>query len=393
MKKLHNLLESQLKAYMGDLDSIPPEWHNFLEVVSKTYFECDVKAQIMEAACVTRQQAEEKLRASEARLRQITDSMLDLVSQTSRAGIYEWVSPSHKTILGYEPDNLLGKSIYEFVHSEDLDNVINAVNRAISTSSPGKLEFRYRHADGHYLWLECNGNLLFDANGHVIGAVFNGRDITERRKMEEQLKYLSLHDALTGLYNRTYFEEQMRLLEKNRRCQPVGIILCDIDGLKLVNDTLGHEAGDNLLTAAAQVLRSSFRQGDIIARIGGDEFAVLLPNNDRPNLARASRRIKEAVARYNQGEVRVPLSLSVGFAVAGDSGGLSEAFKEADNNMYREKLAHSQNTGNAIVRILMKALAARDTWDELGQCQEDPEIHSGEAGRTLELPKGALGAS
>ncbi|KJS16962.1 MAG: hypothetical protein VR69_07270 [Peptococcaceae bacterium BRH_c4b] len=187
-----------------------------------------------------------------------------------------------------------------------------------------------------------------------------GQDITERKLMEEKLKHLSLHDPLTGLYNRTYFEEEMQRLEGDRYA-PVGIVVCDVDGLKLVNDTLGHSKGDELLKVTAEIISKCFRKEDAISRIGGDEFAVILPKSSMSVVERAYRRVQQAVALYNTESLDIPLSLSVGFAVGGELyANLNDIFKEADNNMYREKLHRNQSTRSSIVQALMKALEVRD---------------------------------
>ncbi|MDK2821360.1 MAG: hypothetical protein PWP31_1325 [Clostridia bacterium] len=185
------------------------------------------------------------------------------------------------------------------------------------------------------------------------------RDITERKLMEKRLRYYYYHDTLTGIYNRAFFEEKMCELEKSQS-YPVGILVCDVDGLKLVNDTMGHSAGDKLLVDAAKIIKNSFRQSDFVARIGGDEFAVLL-NNTYQNLEKAYRRIKKAIQRYNLSNPELPISISVGFASTNNRYiKLSEVFKEADNNMYREKLFNGRSSRNAIVKSFKEMLDARD---------------------------------
>lgn len=209
-----------------------------------------------------------------------------------------------------------------------------------------------------YLWGKASP--LFDREGTLIGAIESIRDITERKQTEEQLKYLSLHDSHTGLYNRTFFEDGMRRAEDGR-FDPVSIIVCDLDGLKFVNDTLGHNTGDTVLAASAKVISSAFRESDIVARIGGDEFAILLSQSDERITEKACDRIRQTIDRYNAAGPEIPLSISIGFAVKSDtSESMSNLFKEADDSMYRDKLHRGHSARSAIVQTLLKALEARD---------------------------------
>ncbi|OPY62739.1 MAG: Cyclic di-GMP phosphodiesterase response regulator RpfG [Pelotomaculum sp. PtaU1.Bin065] len=215
---------------------------------------------------------------------------------------------------------------------------------------------------GAYIWGIVSP--LFDKEKQVVGAIETIRDITEQKQLEERLKHISLHDSLTGLHNRAYFEEEMRRVGGGRG-NTAGIIVCDVDGLKLVNDTLGHEAGDALLLTVANIIRSSFRESDVVARIGGDEFAAIIPDTKESTLAEACKRIKDAIARHNATNHELPLSISVGFAARSDQSiSINELFKEADNKMYREKLHQAQSTRSAVVQTLMKMLQVRDFMTE-----------------------------
>ncbi len=212
---------------------------------------------------------------------------------------------------------------------------------------------------GAYLW--GTASPLYDDKGNLIGAIESIRDMTDHKNTEEQLKYLSLYDSLTGLYNRSYFEQEMSRIENSRHTR-AGIIVCDLDNLKLVNDIMGHNAGDTMIVVAANVIRAAFREEDTVARIGGDEFAILLPDCDRTTVESAAKRIKNCIKRYNATNPKIPLSISIGFAARDSASKTSmrEIFKEADNNMYREKLYNPRNNHKAVVETLKKILEERD---------------------------------
>jgi len=142
-----------------------------------------------------RKRAEEALRASEARLRQIADNMLDVVSVVDMAGIHSYASPCIAKVLGYDPDSMVGKSVYDLVHPDDLQKVLGTIQQAIETRSGARIELRYRHADGHYLWLESMGSFLFDENGDPTGAILTSRDVTARRQRESELQAIALVSA------------------------------------------------------------------------------------------------------------------------------------------------------------------------------------------------------
>jgi len=209
-----------------------------------------------------------------------------------------------------------------------------------------------------HLWITASP--LIDKNGTAAGAIESIRDISERIKTEHELKYLSLHDQLTGLCNRTYFEAEIHRLDIGR-CMMVGIIIFDLDGLKVVNDTLGHATGDSLLRAAANVIKSIFRKEDMVARIGGDEFAAIVPHGGGSILEIITNRFQDALHKYNAQNPPIPLSISLGWAFRKEKEmPLKDVFEEADNNMYKEKLHHSQSTRSTIVQALMTTLNVRD---------------------------------
>ena len=173
-------------------------------------------------------------------------------------------------------------------------------------------------------------------------------DITARKKAEDYLRYLGTHDVLTGLYNRAFFEEERSRLQRSRR-SPVCVLATDVDGLKRINDTQGHAAGDDLLRRVGEVLRSSFRAEDAVARIGGDEFAVLLPETDAESARQAIDRIHKMVELNNAFYSGQPMVLSIGFAIGQQGDDLEAVQRQADDRMYQEKSRHKSERQQALL--------------------------------------------
>jgi diguanylate cyclase (GGDEF)-like protein len=162
-------------------------------------------------------------------------------------------------------------------------------------------------------------------------------NLSDHKEIEAQLRYISFHDPLTKLFNRAYFEEEMKRLESGRY-DPVGVISCDVDGLKVVNDILGHSAGDTLLIAVGSIIRRCFRDSDVVARIGGDEFVVLLPVSNEEIVKCAIERLEHAQQNYNENFPFSPVSISLGWSIRDNAqSSLSQAYKDADYMMYQFK--------------------------------------------------------
>lgn len=199
----------------------------------------------------------------------------------------------------------------------------------------------------------------------LLGNKFNNMVITiqrlieERKRAEGQLEYTAVHDSLTKAYNRVYFEREIQRFEKD--CSNAGIILCDIDGLKIVNNTLGYEKGDELLKGVASLIEESVPERAVLCRIGGDEFAVLIEDSRDMDLEDICSKVKKKFREYDKSGISFALSVSTGFAKRiSHSTSMKKLFKEADNYMYKEKLHSSHSVCSAIVKTLSKALEARD---------------------------------
>lgn len=329
--------------------------------------------------------------ASEQRLRHITDNLLDIVCEIDANGTILYTSQSTIGVLGYTPDELLGRSAYDLVHPDDLPmlhQAIQNIHDAHKRHHHGRAEFRCRNAQGTYFWAEAATNTMFNEQGGLRQIILAVRNISARKALEEKLTFMSWHDSLTGLYNRGYWQRQLNELEV-AKTNPVGLLLCDVDGLKLVNDTMGHDAGDRMLIRLAEILTALCDDSDIVARIGGDEFAILLPDSDRERVLALSQTAKQNIDDYNANNQALPLSVSVGIAVRVDpEEPLAAMVKRADDRMYREKLNRSHSVRHSLVQALTLALEARDFGTE-GHTQRVQQLAVQLAG-TLGMPGPSL---
>ncbi|NPV90090.1 MAG: diguanylate cyclase [Firmicutes bacterium] len=307
-----------------------------------------------------RKRAEEALRRSEALYRAVVEDQIELICRFRPDFTLTFVNEAVCRFIGLPRDELVGKNLLLLVPV----NIRDELARDLASMGRGKpiciREDLYMSPEGNARWLQWRNRAILNDQGELVEYQSVGWDITDRRRMEERLRSLGLRDALTGLHNRAYFEDTVRRVEEGRY-RRAGILVCDLDGLKLVNDTMGHLAGDQLLNATAEIIKKCFRGDDVVTRIGGDEFAVIIPGCDRNALERGYRRVVKAVDQYNQKNPDLPLSISIGYSLMEKPNKpLPEAFREADDNMYREKLHHSRSARSVIVRTLMRALEERD---------------------------------
>jgi diguanylate cyclase (GGDEF)-like protein/PAS domain S-box-containing protein len=280
---------------------------------------------------------------SEEKLRRVTDSTLDLICEINGRGEFIYNNSAYKNILGYSLSELAGDSVYRRIHPEDVAGVRAAIQGSLTARSTGRMEFRHRHKDGQYLWMEVIGNPLFDQNGKYTGAILTMREVTERKLAEEQIRYQAYYDQLTGLPNRNLFYDRflIALAQAKRNEQMLAVMFLDLDGFKLVNDTYGHDVGDFLLQAAASRLRGCVRAGDTVARVGGDEFTIILEGIQQA--ADASTVAKKIITTLEEpflllsgNELRV--TTSIGISIYPHSGEEMESLvKNADSAMYKAK--------------------------------------------------------
>lgn len=237
------------------------------------------------------------------------------------------------------------------------EDALRWIHRTVQ-EGPQRFEWLNAHRDGSFYWQEV---LLTNVHLHGVERVLaSTMDITLKKQYEDQLKYLSLHDQLTGLFNRSYYENEISRLEVSRD-YPITIIMADVDGLKLINDTMGHDRGDDLLRACAGVLRGSLRPSDVVARVGGDEFAVILPRTSNQHGEGIVKRIHGTIEAYNREGYDLPVNMSLGMATSEErSKSLAETSREADDAMYSSKLNKGGSAKSSIIRALVSTLGERD---------------------------------
>ncbi len=310
-----------------------------------------------------RKRIEETVQRSEERHREIMAAIEEGYYEMDLAGNITFCNEASCRLMGLSQKELIGSHFP--VLFKDTSMVYRVFHRIYMSGRPEKgFMLEVVMADGKSRFDEFSISLIKDKNGKVQGFRGVGRDITERKKYEEKLRQLSLHDQMTGTYNRTYFEEELRRLEGGRD-YPITIITADLDGLKLINDTMGHWQGDELFKTCAQVLKKPLRSSDILARVGGDEFAAILPRTDEKTGAKIIGRINTALEKNNEKHPALPLSVSLGAATAVSSEHpLEEVFKKSDSLMYRDKLLRSTSSRTKIVSALLEVLQERDHLSE-----------------------------
>ncbi len=229
------------------------------------------------------------------------------------------------------------------------------IEMEMATASDGQshtFEFRHKLADGEIRDVEVYSGPIKIGNKDYLFSIIH--DITERKKAEEKIKYMTFHDKLTGLYNRAYLEEEMRRIDTKRQL-PISLIMGDLNNLKLVNDTYGHERGDQLLIKAAEIIKKSCRKEDIIARWGGDEYVVLLPNTSIETSEKISKRIQKKTKQQEEGELLV--SISLGNASKEEPGqDLLKVLNKAENRMYKNKITNRKSARSNVLSAFLNTL-------------------------------------
>lgn len=306
-----------------------------------------------------RKTIENSLFIEKERFRTTLLSIGDGVISTDSRGYITLINQVAEKLTGWCQQEAFGLPLDQVLHLVDEYTKESCENPASRVLETGEIIELNNHTlllskDGQEIPIEDSAAPIKDQDGHITGVVIVFRDFTDKKEKQAEIEYLSFHDHLTGLYNRRFFDEELRRLNTPRNL-PLSLLIFDVNGLKLTNDAFGHLAGDRLLKKVAQIMQEKSRSDDIIARVGGDEFVILLPQTDIKQAKELAKRINAALSQEHLEAGHV--SISSGWAVKTRADEeIDEVFKSAENKMYQYKISERSSTRNEAIQFIMKTL-------------------------------------
>lgn len=271
------------------------------------------------------------------------------------------VNKAFENLFGFQRDEIMNRSLNDVIVHQDYYAEASGISRAVLGGRVVKRETFRMRKDRSPIEVCIMGYPIINGK-RQIGVYGMYEDITERRRLEKELEYFSYHDQLTGVYNRRYMEEELRRAGEENRL-PLSIIVADVNGLKLLNDSLGHAMGDQLLIKVAKVLSEGCRLEDVIARMGGDEFIVLMPGAGHEEAKQVVRRIREGAAKEMVSSIE--LSVSMGWATKkNETEKIMSVLKNAEDHMYKKKLTESPGMRGKAINVIIKTLNEKNRREE-----------------------------
>ncbi len=303
-----------------------------------------------------RKLAEDALRVSEEKYRLLFENAVEAILVIQNAEIM-MCNPMTSKLTGYSLQELTKMKFLDFVWEGHNEKVFSFHKKRLAgMKGDTKQQFKIVKKNGEVRWIESDG-IKIDWNGEEAGLYF-AMDITDRKATEDKVLYLSYYDQLTGLYNRRFYEEELERLDTKRNL-PLTIVMADVNGLKLTNDAFGHGAGDKLLKVVADTMKEELRREDVLARIGGDEFILLLPKTDSTSAELLVERIREKIAKTMVEKITV--SVSFGFDTkTQENEDMEKIFTQAEDYMYRRKLLESSSMKSEMITLITRGLYERD---------------------------------
>jgi diguanylate cyclase (GGDEF)-like protein/PAS domain S-box-containing protein len=338
-------------------------WVNITIASLKLGYKTNASEICMVEDITERKHAEEALKASEYTFRTLFEKSSDPILLLKNSRIIDCNTATIK-LLGYDSKTkIIGKNVWELSPEKQPDGMCSkqkSLDMKKIIRGNKKFEWWHQRADGRLLPVEIMMTTILLNGKEVYHALW--RDISERKQMEQKLEYLSYHDQLTGLYNRRFYEEELKRLDVERN-YPLSIIMSDVNGLKLINDSFGHNVGDELLKKVAGVMKNACRADDIIARLGGDEFVILLPKTDVYETEQVIRRIKEIAIKEKVSAIDI--SVSFGYETKrNENEKIEQIFKKAEDQMYKKKLFESPSMRGKTINAIINTLHEKNKREE-----------------------------
>ncbi|KOA20013.1 cyclic di-GMP phosphodiesterase response regulator RpfG [Clostridium homopropionicum DSM 5847] len=325
-----------------------------------------------------RKAAEKKIKESEEKYRLLFENAVEAIVVIQDYKIKIW-NPMIENLSGYSKEELTSMIFLDFIHTDDRKIALdNHLKRLAGEELEGKYRFRLMRKDNNIRWIEMNLiKILWEGKAATLNFL---TDITDRIKKEKEILFLSYHDQLTGLYNRRFYEEELIRIDTESNL-PITVVMADVNGLKLTNDAFGHLLGDRLLTEFADIMKKTERPEDIIARIGGDEFILVLPKTDSKG---AERIVKDITTLASEKKIEnLILSISFGWDTKKHSWeDISKISTQAENYMYKHKLDESPKMKSETIKLITKTLYENNKIEE---------HHSENVGRLCERIAFAMG--
>lgn len=295
-----------------------------------------------------RRKIKKTLKQNEERYRLITENIEDLVCIINTKGFLEYASPSHENLLGFPVAVYEGQNVQDLIHKEDIPHIMHVFNVTIKSQEGYNFEFRLRNIVGVWVWLEAKLTPVFEESGDFKYFLMVSREITKKKKYEEQLTHMAFHDILTDLPNRRLFKDRLKKSIKNakRHGNKIGLMFMDIDRFKYINDKWGHDVGDELLKQFSYRVKKCLREMDILSRHGGDEFALFLPTikEEKEAFLIAKRILTELQKPWKIGAHEFHTTSSIGIAFYPMDGiTVHELMKHADRALYHAKESGRNN--------------------------------------------------
>ncbi len=379
-KQFARLLSGEIDSYSMDKRYLKPDgsvvWAHLVIATFRIYGRNQGQYLCMAQEITDTVMAREDLQRSEAKYKALyqeyeakqallvclLNSIPDMIFYKDKNSRYLGCNRAFENYTGLKEADIVGKSVYNLFEKQMADWYRESDMGAVQTKEPQKLEEHVITPDGSIVFFDTVKTPYCDTNGNILGMVGISRDINERKRKEKEIQYLSFHDALTGLYNRAFFEREKIRLDTPAG-MPLSVITGDINGLKLINDAFGHDEGDRILQAVANIIKSCARESDIAARIGGDEFSLLLPNTGETAAKEMMEQIKNACDNQS---MQIPTelsfaSLSLGCATKHHGNELLEKImKTAEQLMYQRKLLAHKSLHSTIITSIKTALMEKD---------------------------------